>query len=406
VRKMRHHDEYSDYITHQKEKTTDPVRRKKWVTEEWELKIDGFDSVFNEYKDTILTEGKKALCIGARTGQEVVSLNKLGVDAIGIDIVPHPPHVIECDMHNLQFQDETFDFVYSNVFDHSLFPQRMISEIERVLKDGGHSLIQFAIGDDLDEYTEHEVDDVDGDVLPFYKQSECVKSHAIPKNFAAMNWEVLSRKDKSLLNKKVSTINFTDRDGGNIEVSLSPGDIVVDCGANVGDVSAAFANHGAIVIAFEPNGIAFKTLKERFTTCSNVKCYNSAVSNESGVGKLYLHENASSDPLTYSTGSSLESAKENVNDNDFEEVKLVDLSEAIENITKTFKRSIHVLKIDIEGAECKVMEKLMDKGLLSDIKHVFVETHEIKNPAFARDTKKMIERATKEGLTNVNFNWI
>ncbi len=205
---------------------------------------------------------------------------------------------------------------------------------------------------------------------------------------------------------KVTTINFTDRDGNTIEVSLSPGDIVVDCGANVGDVSAAFANHGAIVIAFEPNEIAFKILEERFTTCSNVKCYNSAVSSESGVGKLYLHENASADPLTYSTGSSLESAKENVNDKDFQEVKLVDLSEAIENITKTFKRNIHVLKIDIEGAECKVVEKLMDKGLLNDIKHVFIETHEKKIPSLAKDTKNMIERAEKEGLTNINFNWI
>lgn len=206
--------------------------------------------------------------------------------------------------------------------------------------------------------------------------------------------------------KKSSIAHFLDRDGNRIEVPFSTGDVVIDCGANIGDVTAVFASEGAIVIAFEPNEVAFKELEQRFKTFKNVKCYNSAVSNESGTGKLYLHKSASTDPITYSTGSSLESEKENVNKEDFEEVKLVDLSEAIENITNTFKRNIHILKIDIEGAECKVVEKLMDKKLLNNITHVFVETHEKKNPAFAEDTKRMIERAEKEGLTNINFNWI
>ena len=36
---------YSEYIELQKEKTTDPVRRKKWLNEEWGLKLNGFERI-------------------------------------------------------------------------------------------------------------------------------------------------------------------------------------------------------------------------------------------------------------------------------------------------------------------------------------------------------------------------
>ena len=65
------------------------------------------------------------LCLGARTGQEVVALKELGVEnSIGIDIVPHEPNVIKGDIHDLDFKDETFDFVYTNIIDHSINPKK------------------------------------------------------------------------------------------------------------------------------------------------------------------------------------------------------------------------------------------------------------------------------------------
>jgi len=33
---------YDDYIEHQKKKTTDPIKRKKWLGKEWQMKIDVF----------------------------------------------------------------------------------------------------------------------------------------------------------------------------------------------------------------------------------------------------------------------------------------------------------------------------------------------------------------------------
>ncbi len=191
-----------------------------------------------------------------------------------------------------------------------------------------------------------------------------------------------------------------------IKINFSPGDIIIDCGANIGDISVPFIERGAIVFAYEPNSVAYGVLLKRFSNHPNARCYKSAVSTYNGTAKLYLHENNARNPLSYSTGSSLNSEKANVSVEDYEEVGVVDLSEVIEKIKKASGKNIHILKIDIEGAECEVVEKLMDKNLLDDIEYVLIETHEQKNPSLIEPTRKMIERAKSKGLKNVNFNWV
>jgi len=190
--KKQKYNTYQDYLDHQKEKTLDPQRREKWLGKEWESKLTGFNEVFQRHSDVLKT-CRKAICIGARTGQEVKALRDLGIDAIGIDLVPHPPLVIEGDMHNIPFEDGSFDFAFSNCFDHSLHPDRFISEMERVTKPGGHALIQLQIGVSQDKYTETKVKS-SSQVTKLFKQSKIVEDKQIPQNFAAMNWEILARK--------------------------------------------------------------------------------------------------------------------------------------------------------------------------------------------------------------------
>ena len=195
-------DEYTKYIEKQSEKTLDPTRRKKWLGEEWQLKIDGFKNEFSKFKD-YLTSEKTCLCLGARTGQEVVALKELGVEnSIGIDIVPHDPHVIKGDIHNLDFEDETFDFIYTNIIDHSINPKKMISEVERVLKTDGIFLLQIQLGLNQDEYTVFEIDNPIYDIVTLFDQSFCLGIRSINSdyspNFAGMNAELIFRKDKKL----------------------------------------------------------------------------------------------------------------------------------------------------------------------------------------------------------------
>tara|TARA_B100001093_G_C26385028_1_gene824615 strand:+ start:88 stop:702 length:615 start_codon:yes stop_codon:yes gene_type:complete len=186
---------YDDYISHQKVKTTDPRRRKLWLGEEWQMKIDIFKKVFNQYKNiNILKENMKCVCFGARTGQEVVALNELGMDAIGIDIVPQEPYVIEGDIHKAPFENESFDFVFTNIVDHSIDPAKFMSEMERVVKPNGHILVQLQLNCQSDEYAENDLYNSKS-VIKLFKKSNVIIDHEIPFTLS-MNWEFLMKKNK------------------------------------------------------------------------------------------------------------------------------------------------------------------------------------------------------------------
>jgi SAM-dependent methyltransferase len=151
---VREYSSYEDYIDHQKEKSLDSKRVKKWLNEEWDQKIRMFTKIFKKNKE-FLTDGGKALGICARTGQEIVALENLGMDAIGVDIAPHPPLVIQGDAHDLPFEDNEFDFVFSNSFDHSIYPDKFLSEMQRVLKPNGYGLLHLQLTKTVDDYAEN-----------------------------------------------------------------------------------------------------------------------------------------------------------------------------------------------------------------------------------------------------------
>lgn len=183
---------YDEYVDHQKEKTLDPHRKNKWLKDEWEVKVEGFKEVFNRNWEHI-SDKENALCLGARAGQEVKALQSLGIQAIGIDLVPFEPYTIEGDIHDLQFDSGAFDIVFSNIFDHSLYPDKFSSEIERVLQPGGIVILHLQIGEDLDEYTETYVYDPSV-VIKLFANFDVLESRAIEHTFDPMDWEVVLEK--------------------------------------------------------------------------------------------------------------------------------------------------------------------------------------------------------------------
>lgn len=197
---------------------------------------------------------------------------------------------------------------------------------------------------------------------------------------------------------------ITLKNGESFTIELQPGDYVLDCGANVGDVTDFFQSRGANVIAFEPNDYAYEVLQTRFKNNSKVRCVKKGVSGIKSAGKrkLFLHESASENQIVYSTGSSIIEDKQNVNEEDYIEVEMVDLC----GFLKVFKKEVKVLKIDIEGAEVELLNDLLDEELLRDIPYVFVETHEKKIPSLVEGTEKIAKRIIEEKYSNVNLNWI
>jgi SAM-dependent methyltransferase len=186
--------DYQDYINFQKEKTLDKKKRFKWLNDEWDEKVNYFNNIFkNLFNEINLDTQSKCLCIGARTGQEVHALRNLGFSAIGIDIVECEPLVEIGDMHNLKYSDNSFDFIFSNILDHSLYPDKSINEIERVLKNNGYAFLQITIGEATDKYGVTEIKS-EKDIIKLFKKSEIIFNRSIEHYSIAQNWEILSKK--------------------------------------------------------------------------------------------------------------------------------------------------------------------------------------------------------------------
>ena len=191
---VKNFNKYEDYLSLQKEKTLDQNRRIKWLNDEWDEKVNFFNKIFTSvFKEIKLSQKSKCLCIGARTGQEVYALQKLGFSAIGIDIVECKPLVEIGDMHNMKYSNDTFDFVFCNILDHSLYPDKSISEIERVLKTNGYIFIQVTIGEATDKYGVTEIKSEKA-ILGLFKKSKILISRSIKHYSIAQNWEIILKK--------------------------------------------------------------------------------------------------------------------------------------------------------------------------------------------------------------------
>ena len=178
---------------------------------------------------------------------------------------------------------------------------------------------------------------------------------------------------------------------------LHPGAIAVDCGAHVGNLTAHMAATGATVYAFEPNPNAFAHLRERFAGNERVRCREAAVTDRDGVARLYLHREAASDPVVWAVGSSLFPTKGNVDERRFVEVDTIDLDRFLWDVGP-----VTVLKLDVEGAEVPILEKLIESGRLRGISHVLVEMHDQKIPGL--DGTAL--RQALADYANVRLDWL
>ena len=116
---------------------------------------------------------------------------------------------------------------------------------------------------------------------------------------------------------------------------------------------------------------------------------------------LYLHERAGDDPIKWSTGSSLLADKPNVDDANARPVPAIDFVEFL----AALDTDIALLKMDIEGAEPVVLERLFNHDVARRIKRAFVEVHDAKIPELRAATAAVKALARRRGLSGFNFDW-
>lgn len=143
---------YEIYIEHQASKIKKPGVESDLLKVHKE-RIQSFAKMMTthlvEFAPPITSEGpKKALCAGARKGEEVKAMVTLGYDAIGVDLSETFPHVVQGDFNkNLPFKDETFDVVFSNSIDHIYCLDMFSTEMTRITKPG--AVLMFCISFDM-----------------------------------------------------------------------------------------------------------------------------------------------------------------------------------------------------------------------------------------------------------------
>lgn len=182
---------------------------------------------------------------------------------------------------------------------------------------------------------------------------------------------------------------------------LSAGDVCFDCGANVGKFTEMFAATGCTVHAFEPDPYAFGVLEGKFADAPNVVLVNAALGIEDGEIALFRSAKFDESPERYSKSSSVVAEKTNVETVNRIAVPQVDFFRYLE----TAGDRVKIVKMDIEGAEVPILEKLFQREEPLGIEYLFVEMHEKQLP----DMKKRFAaiRAAAEARTTLksNLDW-
>lgn len=185
--------------------------------------------------------------------------------------------------------------------------------------------------------------------------------------------------------------------------NINASSLVIDCGANIGSISALFLRKNATVIAFEPDPLAFSLLQKRFAGNKNIECINKAVSHEASSAKLYFHtDRQMNDNSAFTVSSSLIEDKINISSANSIEIETIDLDSFIISLNRT----VDVLKMDIEGAEIDILKKIIKHETYKKIGLIVVETHEDKIPGHQEKVDDLKEVIRNLKINNIKLNWI
>lgn len=186
---------------------------------------------------------------------------------------------------------------------------------------------------------------------------------------------------------------------------LRPGDVVVDCGANQGDVTGPLAETGAVVHAFEPDPYNFAKLAERFSGVANVHLHAAAVGAHAGTVRLMRAANWDAHPDLASVKSTIVAGGHNIADDGID-VPLIDFPAFLRGLIAAHGR-VAFVKMDIEGAELDLLDAMHGQGLFDAIQLTLAETHERKfkdlRPRFAAMREAI---AASYPASRVNLDWI
>jgi FkbM family methyltransferase len=180
---------------------------------------------------------------------------------------------------------------------------------------------------------------------------------------------------------------------------VQAGDILIDCGANVGSITKKFSNTEATVYSFEPDPRSFAQLAKSIGEKQNVHLYNTAVGIEKSTISFYRDSSFMQEPDHASLASSVFPRRDRP-----QEKITVDVIDFLDFVRK-LPQKVSILKMDIEGAEVAILEQLFLQNLVQRFKYIFVETHELQFPELLERTWSLREQAATTFEASVFLDW-
>lgn len=143
--------------------------------------------IVDKYK---MSKGKKILDLGCGRGEFLKGFSNCGLKAYGLDQsmvgkeINSDVEILQLDMENdiFPYDDDMFDFIFTkSVLEHFYYPERLVSQVYRILKPGG--MIVIMVPDWEDVYKTFYVDYTHR--TPFMKSS--LRDILILNNFKNVN---------------------------------------------------------------------------------------------------------------------------------------------------------------------------------------------------------------------------
>lgn len=377
IKNVKKYTNYDEYLEDQSSKSKSPKLRKK-LQNRFEPRVRQFIQRFKFLKKAnLICEGQKALCLGARIGEEVEALNRLKLEAIGVDLVPCEPLVIEADFNNLPFEDETFDVIYSNSFDHAHDAKMFYDSVQRVLCPGGVLVLDIFMEDSMKGKME---------VLLVDEESDIVELFCKDKDFELV--ETFKKLPKLYRNKHVNIQFVLQKNKQPKPVTKGQRKIFLDCGGNKGQSIRLFKQSKLYssdfeMYSFEP----VMKLANKYKDMPDVIFSEAAVWIYDGEIDFYLDL-----ARRRAEGSTLLKEKKSRSLNRDNPIKIpcIDFSKWVEN--NFDKSDFIILKMDIEGAEYEVLNKMLDDGSIDYIDDLYIEWHSHKVGIPKKDHQSLVQR--------------
>lgn len=149
--------------------------------------------------------------------------------------------------------------------------------------------------------------------------------------------------------------------------------VVLDLGSNYGEVIRALSPTGCKIYSFEPHPVFYNMLTNDYGNLENVILSDSAAWISKERRKFYFKRS----PDALNGGATLMSEKTNITNLDLcVDVQCFDVSEMIKSLG-----TVDILKIDVEGAEYEILDKIFTSGAYKNVKSIYFEDHIRKMPS-------------------------